>query len=391
MQRTYVYKLKPTIAQGQSLDRYLEVTRNLYNAALEQRITAYRTTGTSVSRFDQAGQIKECRAAGLLEGCHVHTAQSTLKRLDLAYAAFFRRCAAGRVRMGFPRFKGFRHWRSFAFQEWGNGIMLDQAAKRLTVSGVGSVRVRLHRAMEGVPKTCALLKKPDGWHAHIVCELGEAPKAADPMLVAESDRCSMDLGVESFVTLHDGMAIKNPRHLRRAVRKLRHEQRALARCKRNSQRRAKQRARVAIAHLKVSRARRDFHHKQALMLAESYTAIAVEDLTVTTMVRSARGTNEQPASRVRQKAGLNRSILDAGWSQFLTLLEQKLEARGGVMVKVNPRGSSQECSRCGVRVPKVLSERQHECPACGLSIHRDHNAALNIGQRAWAAPIAEAA
>jgi putative transposase len=152
-----------------------------------------------------------------------------------------------------------------------------------------------------------------------------------------------------------------------------------------------ERRRVAKAHLKLAGARRDYHHKQAHLLAERYTAVAVEDLTVTAMVASAKGTIDHPGRRVRQKAGLNRAILDAGWSQFVSVLAEKLEARGGILVRVDPNGTSQECSRCGVRVAKALSERWHQCAACGLSIHRDHNAAINIYHRAWTVPLAEAA
>jgi putative transposase len=391
VRRTFVFKLEPTAAQAAGLERYLEVTRRLYNAALEQRIAVYRGCGESRGWRAQSREIRDVREAGMLEGCHVHAAQTALKRLDLAYNAFFRRLRAGVRRNGFPRFKAARHWRSVQFKEWGNGVSLDADARRLKISGVGSVRVRLHRPLQGVPKTCALVKKADGWYAHIVCDLGAAPVVVDPELVPESGRVAFDLGVESLATLDDGSAIENPRHLRHAARKLRHEQKALARCQRGSRRRERQRERVARAHLKLARARRDFHHKRALALAERYTAVAVEDLTVTAMVASAKGTIDKPGRGVRQKAGLNRSILDAGWSQFLTVLGEKLEARGGVLVRVDPRGTSQECSRCGTRVPKALSERCHECPACGLSMHRDHNAAINIYHRAWAVPVAEAA
>ena len=112
---------------------------------------------------------------------------------------------------------------------------------------------------------------------------------------------------------------------------------------------------------------------------------------ITAMVRGAKGTIAQPGRRVRQKTGLNRGIHNRAWGEFLALLDYKLSERGGALVKVDPRGTSQECARCGVKVPKPLSARRHQCPACGLSIHRDHGAAVNIHQRAWAAPVAEAA
>ncbi len=109
------------------------------------------------------------------------------------------------------------------------------------------------------------------------------------------------------------------------------------------------------------------------------------------MSASAKGTREKAGRRVRQKAGLNRGILDAAWSELLAPLEYKLQARGGGLVRVDPSGTSQECSGCGARVPKALSQRRHQCPGCGLDLHRDHNAALNIHRRAWAVPVAEAA
>jgi len=108
------------------------------------------------------------------------------------------------------------------------------------------------------------------------------------------------------------------------------------------------------------------------------------------MTRSAKGTIDQPGRRVGQKAGLNRSLLDAAWGELLALLDYKLAARGGQLIRVDPRGTSQQCSGCGARVPKALSQRHHDCPHCELSVHRDHNAALNIYNRAWAVPVAEA-
>lgn len=283
MQRTFVYKLKPTAAQAAGLVRYLNVTRDIYNAALEQRITAWREHGESRGWVAQSTEIKELRDAGLLKGCHVHAVQLTLKRLDLAYAAFFTRHRTGK-RGGFPRFKGTRYWRSFAFKEHGNGWRIHPANKRLRITAVGMVRVRLHRPLRGEPKTLLVVRKADGWYAHITCDI-PAPAGAE----------------------------------RRAC---------------------------------------------------------------------ARGTIEQPGRNVRQKAGLNRGIHNQAWGEFLELLDYKLD---GGLVRVDPRGTSQLCSGCGIKVSKPLSQRWHRCPACGLGLHRDHNAALNIYQRAWAAPAAEAA
>ena len=388
VQRTIVYKLKPTVSQRDGLERYLRVTRELYNAALEQRIRVYRAGGGGRSWVAQSRELRELRAAGLLEGCHVHAAQLALRRLERAYEGFFGRCARGAKRKGFPRFKSVRRWRSFAFKEHGNGWRIDPASRRLRISGVGKVRLRVHRELPGVPRTLSVIRKADGWYAHVSCEV------ADVTAVPDSDpgqRAALDLGVEALATLHTGERIENIRPLARARGKLAREQRALARKRRGSNRRRKQAERVARAYQTLARVRRDHLHKQSTKLAERYRFIAVEDLTVTAMVRSAKGTPERPGQRVRQTAGRNRGILDAGWSEFLAMLEYKLRARGGGLIRVDPRGSSQQCSQCAQIVPKTLSERQHQCPHCGLRLHRDHNAARNIHQRAWAVPVAEAA
>ena len=383
MQRTYVYKLKPTAVQQSGLERYLRVTRVVYNAALEQRITCWREHGISRGWVARSREIREVREAGLLDGCHVHAVQLALKRLDLAYSAFFARHAGGRSG-GFPRFKSGRYWRSFGFKEHGNGWRIDPERRRLQIAGVGTVRIRLHRPFAGEPRTLSVVRKPDGWFAHIVCDI----PALAGVEGRPSARGALDLGVEAIYTLHTGQRQTESRALARAHRKVKAEQKALSRKQRGSRRRAKQRDRLARAQLKLARVRRDHLHKLTHDLAQQYHTIAVEDLTITAMVRSARGTIDQPGSRVRQKAGLNRSIHDQAWGEFLSLLGYKL---AGGLVKVDPRGTSQECSGCGVKVPKLLSERWHQCPECGLSCHRDQNAAINIYQRAWAAPVAEAA
>jgi putative transposase len=374
--RSFVFKLKPTAAQRLAPVRYLTVTGMVYNAALEQRQTAFRLTGRAPSWIVQKREIKQLRAAGLLEGCHVHTVQAALRWLDRAFARFF----AGQA--GYPRFKAGRHWRSFEFFEHGNGWRLDTDRQLLRIAAVGQVRVRLHRQPAGTVKTLTVVRKADGWYAHVVCEVAAASAHSEPCYGA------LDLGVQALATLHTGEAILNPRNLDRAARKLRAEQRALHRKRRGSNRRRKQADRIARAYLHLARARRDHLHKVSRMLANRYTHIAVEDFKVTAMTRSAKGTMEQPGRNVRQKAGLNRAILDAGWAELLSLLEYKLD---GGHRKVPAAGTSQDCSGCGQRVPKALAVRWHGCPHCGTSLNRDHNAALNIYQRAWAGSVVEAA
>lgn len=371
MKRTFVYKLKPNATQETGLQRYLDVTRTVYNAALEQRIAAHRMGGRR-SWPDQCQEIKELRVAGLLEGCHVHTVQGALRRLDRAYDTFFQRQAAGR-RGGFPRFRGARHWRSFVFQEYGNGCEIRDG--RLRVAGVGSIRLRQHRPLRGKPVNATIIRKPDGWYVLIASDLGDAPPVRSGNRVV-----GVDLGLEAYATLSDGERIENPRHLRSAERKLRAEYRALSRKRRGSRRYEKQRQRLAVAHLRVARTRRDFHFKLALDLVRRFDRIAVEDLAVAAM-RGAGGV---------WKRGLNRSMADAAWGQFVSILEAKAEEHGVEVVRVDPRYTSQACSECGVVARKALSERRHVC-GCGADLHRDHNAAINIKNRAWVVPVVEVA
>lgn len=373
MRQTFVFKLKPTASQAAGLQRYLDVAREVYNAALEQRIAAW-ARGEHRSWVDQSREIKDLRESGLLGGCHVHTVQGALRRLDRAYQAFFARCAVGAGSAGFPRYKARRHWRSVEFKQYGQGCALRGG--RLRVLNVGLIRVRLHRGIVGKPKTVAIVRKADGWYCHIVCDTGPAP------VQRRGDRTTgIDLGLEAYATLSDGERIANPRFLLRAQGKLKAEQRALSRKQRGSSRSEKQRRRLALAHLRVARSRRDFHHKLARDLVTRFDRIAVEDLAVAAMRSSAPGPTQ---------AALNRSMADAAWAQFVEILAQKCESEGVELIRVDPRLTSQACSGCRATTTKDLGTRWHDC-ACGVSLHRDHNAAINIETWAWAAPIVEAA
>lgn len=371
--RCYVYKLAPTFGQRAGLERYLDVTRMVYNAALEQRIAAYRMTGRSPNWYAQKREVKDLRAAGMLEDCHVHTVQDALRRLDRAYEAFFR---GG----GFPRFRGHRHHRSFTFSEWGNGVAVKDG--RLRVAGVGRVKLRLHRPLEGVPKTATLVRKADGWHVHIVCEVPAKAHAVGRPAVG------LDVGIASFVTLSTGEQIVNPRHADAHRKRVTRAQRVVSRRKRGSNRRRKAVVVLAKAKLAEARARRDFHHKTSTAIAERFGTVVVEGLTVASMVRSAKGTIEKPGVNVAQKRGLNRAIQDAGWAQFVAMLDYKAER----VVRVGPRFTSQTCADCGV-VDRASRRSQAAfcCVACGHEAHADTNAAVNIFNRAGSGSFVEAA
>jgi putative transposase len=360
VRKTYKEKLRPTPAQERALEETLWRCRDLYNTALEQRITAYQRRRVSISRYEQEAELKAIRAEfPEYAAIHAHILQDILARLDWTYQAFFRRVQRGE-KAGFPRFKGRNRFHSFTFKEYGNGARLDNGM--LILSKIGRISVHWSRPVEGTPKTITISKEADGWYVAISC----ADMPIHP-LPATGQETGIDLGLESFATLADGARICTPAYYRKAEAYLRRCARRVARRKKGSHRRRKAVALLAKAQQHITRQRRDFHHKEARKLLQTYDAIYYEDLRVANMV---------------QNHSLAKSISDAGWSAFLAILTFKAVGAGKRAQAVNPAYTSQRCSgpECGMIVQKGLSVRWHACPACGTSLHRDHNAAMNILQ-----------
>jgi putative transposase len=358
VRKTYKEKLRPTPTQERALDEAHWRCRDLYNAALEQRITAWQRRHIAISRYEQEAELKAIRAEfPEYDAVHSHILQDVLARLEKTYQAFFRRAQRGQ-KAGFPRFKGRNRYHSFTFKEYGNGATLDNGV--LVLSKIGRISVHWSRPIEGTPKTVTLSKEADGWYVAISC--ADVPVQPLPSTGQET---GIDLGVESFATLSEGAMIHNPRCYRKAEAYFRRCQRRVARRRKGSQRRAKAVKLLAKAHQHIARRRRDFHHKEARKLVRAYDVIYHEDLRVANMA---------------QNHSLAKSINDAGWSAFLTILTFKTVSAGKRVQAVNPAFTSQRCSgpACGVIVAKGLSVRWHRCPNCGTSLHRDHNAALNI-------------
>jgi len=356
--KTFKEKLRPTPAQERALADTLWRCRALYNTALEQRITAWQRRHVSVSRYEQEAELKAIRAAfPEYEALHSHILQDVLARLDKTYQAFFRRVQRGE-KAGFPRFKGRARYHSFTYKEYGNGARLDNGF--LVLSKVGRISVHWSRPIKGTPKTVTISKEADGWYVAISC--ADVPMNPLPPTGQET---GIDLGLESFATLADGARICTPAYYRKAEAYLRRCQRRVARRKKGSHRRRKAVVLLAKAHQHIVNQRQDFHHKEASKLVQAYDVIYHEDLRVANMVRNHH---------------LAKSISDAGWSAFLTILTFKAAGAGKRVVAVNPAFTSQACSGpgCGKIVAKGLSVRWHACPECGTSLHRDHNAALNV-------------
>jgi putative transposase len=362
VRKAYHYKLTPTPQQERELGRVLGLCGTLSNTALEQRITAWQRARVSVSRFQQEAQLKDIRAEmPEYAAIHSHVLQDVLARLDKTYQAFFRRVQRGE-KAGFPRSQGRDRSHSFTSKEFGNGATLDKGF--LVLSKIGRIAVRWSRPLEGTPKTVTLSREADGWYVSFSC--ADVPVRSLPPTGQET---GIDLGIEAFATLSNGTRIFHPGWYRKAERALRTAQRRVSRRKRGSNRRRKAVVLLAKAHQKVRRQRQDVHHKTALTLVRENDVISHEDVQTANMLKNHH---------------LAKSIQDAGWSAFLSILTSTAACAGRRVVAVPPASTSQICSGCGEMVQKGLSVRWHRCPECGTSLHRDHNAARNrerLGQR----------
>jgi len=373
---TYRFKLAPTKAQYAALERLLELQRQLYNACLQERCDAWSKSGISISKIDQNKSLTQIRSFDeTYAAVPVAMSRWSIARVDDAFKGFFSRVKRG-DKPGFPRFKGRSRWRSFGFVEW-DGIRLK--ADKLVFRGlVGGLKVRLHRRTpEGASiKSCTFSQHGRHWFVSMQVEMPAAEAHASPETVV-----GLDVGVEHLATTSDGIHIANHRPRSRRERELRLAQRSLARCRRGSKRRRKVRERLALLQRRIANSRSTYLHQVSAKLAREHAFIAVEKLKVKNMTGTARGTADEPGTNVRQKAGLNRALLDAAPAMLVSYISYKAERAGGMMVKAEAAFSSQDCSSCGERVAKPLSERMHRCD-CGTVLHRDHNAAVNILDRA---------
>jgi putative transposase len=359
--RVYRYRLHPTRAQEAILHATLWRLRELYNAALQERRDAYQKSGVSIGAYQQMAQLKDVRAEREdIAAIHVHLLQDAITRLDRAFRAFFRRCKAGET-PGYPRFKGRGRYDTFTFKDAGkrNGVRFVAGGRRLYLHGVGNVRIRMHRPMQGTLKQVSVTLSGGHWYACMVCV--DVPVRP---LSATGESVGVDVGITIFAALSTGEAIESPRPYRAAQRKLAKLQRVVSRRKKRSLRRRKAVRVLAGQHARVARIRSEFHHCTAKVLVARFDSIRVEDLNIKGLASGM----------------LAKHVHDAGWAQFIEILAGKAECAGRELIKVDPRGTSQECSGCGAVVRKTLAERVHRCP-CGTVLDRDHNAAIVVKGR----------
>ena len=355
MRKAFLYRLYVNETQSDKLDNLLYLARQLYNSALQQRRDAWKYQHKSLNYYDQANQLKEVRnEIPEFAQLNFSATQDMLRRLDKSFKAFFRRVKTGE-KAGFPRFKGRAYFNSITFPTYGDGIKIK--GSRLYIQNVGLLKIKMHRVLVGEINTATIKRECGKWYVVFSNTVEIEPLPISDKVVG------IDVGLESFAVTSDGEYIENPRYLREAEAVLRIAQRSVSRKKKGGNNRRKAVKLLAKKHLHVKRQRADFAHKIADNLVKNYGRIAVEDLRIKNMIRNHH---------------LARSISDAGWGQFVSILSYKAEYAGREFVQVNPNGTSQICSGCGATVKKSLSTRIHNCPACGLSLNRDFNAALNI-------------
>ena len=340
--KTYQHRLYPSRAQTMRLNGTLALLCELYNAGLQERRDAYRLERKSIRYIEQANQLPEIKEARPeLNEIHSQVLQDVLRRLDKAFQAFFRRVKERNGKAGFPRFRARKRYDSLTYAQSGFSIN----GGKLRLSKIGDVRIKLHRPIEGKIKTLTVTRSCTGkWYACFSVEVELQPFPATDGVVG------IDVGLSAFATLSTGEQIANPRFFRT-------DKKALAKAQRQKKRQA-----AARIHERIKFRRNNFAHQLSHALVSLYSAIFFEKLNIKGMVKN---------------HCLALSISDAAWNQTIQFTTYKAASAGRLCGQVDPRGTSQRCSVCGAIVVKDLSQRIHDC-SCGITLDRDHNAALNI-------------
>ncbi|MFI6655465.1 RNA-guided endonuclease InsQ/TnpB family protein [Streptomyces sp. NPDC050523] len=386
MIRAYKFLLRPTSGQQGALAEMLRDHCSLYNGALQERRDAWRHASKTTVRYgQQSAQLKDIRAGDPERQGRwsFSSQQATLRRLDKAFAAFFRRIKAG-DKPGHPRFRSGKRFDTVDFPKDGDGCRWDSTphdpTTRVRLQGVGHVKVHQHRPVVGKVKTISVKREGQRWYIILTAE-----QTQPEPLPKTGKAVGIDMGIANFLADSNGEFVANPRHGAKAAAQLEAAQQALSRCKRGSKRRRKVVETVAKLHRKVRRQRLDHAHKTALGLVREHDCIAHEDLKIRNMSRA-------PASKpdpdqtgaflpngASAKAGLNRSIADAGWGVFLAILAAKAEGAGREVIAVDPRNTSRRCPKCGHTAKENRpTQEKFRCQACDHNAHADTVGALNV-------------
>ncbi|MGI8542203.1 MAG: RNA-guided endonuclease InsQ/TnpB family protein [Aridibacter sp.] len=355
IQKSYKFRIFPSKAQTTKLEYTLDLCRELYNAALQERRDAYKLNRISISKDTQEKQLPELKKIRTdLNNVYAQVLQDVIKRVDRSFQNFFRRVKTKKGKAGFPRFQGKFRYNSFTFKQ--GGFKVENS--KLVLSKIGKVKIKLHREIVGKVKTLTIRRDSCGkWFA---CFSVECEKE---ILKPNSKSVGVDCGIKTFAVLSDGTEIANPRFFEQDQKRLAKASCKLSATPKQSKERHKKRKVVARIHSKIKNRRSDFAHKLSRILVNKYQNIFFEKLNI-------KGMMEQNF--------LNKQISDAAWNQLINFSIYKAENAGRNCKLINPQFTSQDCSGCGHRQKMPLDIRLYDCPECHISIDRDLNASLNI-------------
>jgi putative transposase len=377
--RTFRYRLYPTTQQAATLGHFAGVCRFIYNLALEQRRDWWRqfkqNTGVGISFASQCRELTALRSSvDWINDAPRCALEQSLRDLDAAYERFF----TGKGGYPTPRKKGVNDSFRIRGKEIARAVRRCDNARyaEIRLPKLGWCKFRLSRPLPLDYRLVAATVIQDalGWHVCLCMRLRSLG------VLGPSSVIGIDRGVANTLSFSDGTFASQPiAALQEIDRRAKLHQRRLGRQQKGSNRRAGTKRLLAKTKAKAARARKHWNHEQTTRIAANYGSVVIEALKTKVMTRSAKGTVDAPGVNVRQKAGLNRSILEQGWHQFELMLAYKLEAAGGQLIKVNPAYTSQTCSACGsVSKTHRKSQAVFECSDCGHVAHADTNAALNI-------------
>lgn len=343
---------RPTAAQRSAFESILDDSRETYNAALQERRDAWKLE--RIGYYDQCKELTELRKDPRFAIIAADIQREPLRRVDNAFKGYFRRCKAGQ-KPGYPRFKSKDRYTSF-------GLSVDvkrlRGTNKLMLPNLGHVRFRCHQEIIGTPKQAIIKRQGNKWIGRLVCDIGPAPSK-----IVVKSAIGIDLGLTDFITISNGRSLKNPKFADKCSQTIAGLHKNIARKKRGSKNRIKAKEQLRRAYQRLSDNRSNFCHHVSKYLVGKYDLIAHEDLEIAKMVGDGR---------------FFKSIMGTAWGVLLFQLAYKAESAGKTVVAVDPRGTTQRCSGCSKIVKKEIWDRQHDCPNCGLSLSRDHNAAINV-------------
>ena len=368
--QTYQHRAYTSRAGYERITTVIRESARLYNAALEEWRWAYRA-GVSVSLYSQYRELTAIRAEDTFwSSVSIQVARGVLRRADRARKAFYRRVKAGET-PGYPRFKPGRRWHTVELANVTTGMVKDRGNYyAIRVRGLPEIRLRKALTLpEDTPKGLTITLRGRRLFVNLTYEVELAALPASDAAVG------IDMGVSDRLALSNGETV---RRRNKPNAKLRRAQRRLSGCKKGGHRWRKRRAILANQQHRERIRNRNECHRITTKLVRRFGLLAVENLGIRNMTASATGTLENPGTNVRQKAGLNRSIIEQTWGLLRSQLAYKAEWAGREMVVVDPKLTSQKCSDCGVVSAEHRQRKRYNCAECGMMEDADVNAAKNI-------------